>query len=132
MEYDESFKFYENSELIQTGAYKLRYFDNYSEYLILFYENKPLVFSIKIGSPHMEQGDVKNDIMLDDIINKLDYRSTRYGIFTEGIIYYIKHIWRKDIAFIICDSWLDSEDYNEIKIFRGNHPLNYRFPDFPQ
>jgi hypothetical protein len=129
-EYDEDLKYYENTILqdpVQTGGYKLCYFDNNINYQLVFYDNKPLVCSVKIGDCNAY---IKEIEAIDSIVAMLGYKSSTYSFLMDETAYYVKHIYARKLTFLIVDSWLE-ENYSYIWMFTaGKHPLNYRPPRF--
>jgi hypothetical protein len=127
LEHDENLIFYENNmnDIVQLGGFKLCYFDNNINYQLVFYNDEPLVCSVKIGNFHSNMEEVDT---IDDMVTMLGYKSETYYTYMNGTPHYVKHIYPKEITFMLFDSWHD-DHYRKIWMFTGSrHPLNYKHP----
>jgi hypothetical protein len=124
LEYDEDLKLFENSakNLIQDGCYKLYYIDESINTQIIFYNDYPITFSIKISEFKTEDIEIINKL-----VNLLGHKSSEYYTFINERRYYYKHIYSNEIVFMIFDSWIET-NFEYIWIFKENHPLNYIRP----
>jgi hypothetical protein len=124
LEYDENVKIYENNTktVIQDGCYKLYYIDENINGQIIYYNNFPLTFSVKIREFREEE-----TAIINKLVTMLGYKSSEYYNFTDGKRYYYKHIYSNEIVFIIFDYWLET-NFKYMWIFTDKHPLNYISP----
>jgi hypothetical protein len=127
-EYDEDLTFYENgvsTDPVQTGGYRLCYFDNDIQCRLVFYNDKPLVCSIKIADCNSYLREIE---AIDTIALMLGHKSETYYFLANETPYYVKHVYLQEITFIIFDSWVN-DDHDKIWLFTGSrHPLEYVRP----
>ena len=124
MTYDENFKLYMNDESnLVKGLYKLFYHDTNIHAQILFYDNKPLILSIHIINPMINDIETINGIR--NIVFSLGYKTDSWG-FYDGDVHYVFHVYPKEILAILVGPINDRifTNYSELKVYyRGRHPL---------